>query len=112
MERQYGKTQTQTARSAESKMGICLFAAWLVLFCVFYAYPLVYGIAVSFTDFTLNQMKPVGFANYVAIFQDYAFWRSLRAMLCYAALIISPSGVSAPVDGQCPPPPTAPNSTL
>lgn len=88
MERQYGKRRLKPLEARKAKWGYVFLLPWLVLFCVFYAYPLVYGIAVSFTDFTLNQMKPVGFANYVAIFQDYAFWRSLRAMLCYAALII------------------------
>ena len=88
MERQYGKRRLKPLEARKAKWGYVFLLPWLVLFCVFYAYPLVYGIAVSFTDFTLNQMKPVGFANYVAIFQDYAFWRSLRAMLFYSVLII------------------------
>ena len=61
---------------------------WFVMFCVFYAYPFVYGIVVSFTDFTLGSMKWNGLQNYRQIFSDYAFWRSLLGTVCYCAIII------------------------
>lgn len=88
MEKQRGKRKMNRLEARKAKWGYVFLLPWLLLFCVFYAYPLVYGIVVSFTDFTLNRMKPVGLANYAAIFKDYAFWRSLRAMVFYAVLVI------------------------
>ena len=58
------------------------------MFAIFYAYPIIYGIVVSFTDFTMNSMHFIGFENYRKIFHDYAFWTSLRAMCCYALIVI------------------------
>lgn len=61
---------------------------WFALFCTFYAYPLVYGIAVSFTDYTLGGMNFIGIENYKGIFSDYSFWRSLVATLKYCLIVI------------------------
>lgn len=72
----------------KAKWGYIFLLPWLIMFCIFYAYPLIYGIVVSFTNFTLGSMEWVGLANYKKIFQDYAFWRSLVAMLCYAVIVI------------------------
>ena len=72
----------------KAKWGYIFLLPWLIMFCIFYAYPLIYGSVVSFTNFTLGSMEWVGLANYKKIFQDYAFWRSLVAMLCYAVIVI------------------------
>ena len=64
----------------KAKWGYIFLIPWFLVFAVFYAYPLAYGIFVSFTDFNLNGMNFIGTSNYEAIFKDYAFWRSLLAM--------------------------------
>ena len=64
----------------KAKWGYIFLLPWFAIFCVFYAYPLFYGVYVSFTDFTLGGKNWIGLANYKKIFQDYAFWRSLLAM--------------------------------
>ena len=61
---------------------------WFCVFAVFYAYPLLYGMFVSFTDYSLKSMNWVGFDNYRSLFRDYAFWRSLLAMLMYCVIVI------------------------
>ena len=72
----------------KAKWGYIFLIPWFVLFAVFYAYPLIYGIVVSFTDYNLGGMNFIGAANYVAIFQDYAFWRSLGATFLYCLIVI------------------------
>lgn len=71
-----------------SKWGYVFLIPWLIMFCIFYAYPLIYGIVVSFTDYSLGDMTFIGLSNYKKILSDYAFWRSLVAMLCYAIIVI------------------------
>lgn len=72
----------------KAKWGYIFLIPWFVLFCVFYAYPLIYGILVSFTDYSLNGMNYIGIENYKKLFSDYAFWRSLWAMLAYCVIVI------------------------
>lgn len=71
-----------------AKWGYVFLIPWLIMFCIFYAYPLIYGIVVSFTDYSLGDMTFIGLSNYKKILSDYAFWRSLVAMLCYAIIVI------------------------
>lgn len=82
------KKRMSKLEARKAKWGYVFLIPWLVMFCIFYAYPLVYGIAVSFTDFTLGSMKFTGWNNYKRILSDYAFWRSLTAMLAYAVIVI------------------------
>ena len=86
MRKKADKTALYDRRKA--KWGYIFLIPWFVLFLVFYAYPLVYGMVVSFTDYNLNGMNYIGLANYRSIFADYAFWRSLWAMLAYCAIVI------------------------
>lgn len=72
----------------KAKWGYIFLIPWLCVFAVFYAYPLFYGVAVSFTDYSLKGADWVGLRNYFTIFTDYAFWRSLRSMLFYCAIVI------------------------
>ena len=76
----------QGARKARWGYLFCL--PWLLLFLVFFAYPFIYGIVVSFTDFRIGHMTWVGLKNYRDIFNDYTFWRSFRATLLYCLITI------------------------
>jgi multiple sugar transport system permease protein len=61
----------------------------LVGFAVFYAWPAVRGLQISFTDWNLLQeAKPVGLANYQKLFADPQFWGSLGRTLYYVGLNI------------------------
>lgn len=59
---------------------------WFALFAVFFAYPLGYGITVSFFDYNLSKMEFNGVQNYIATFNDYRFWLSLAGMFRYAVI--------------------------
>lgn len=72
----------------KAKWGYIFMLPWFVIFAVFYAYPLAYGIGISFTNFRLGEKTFIGLTNYVNLFKDYAFWRSLVAMLIYAAIVV------------------------
>lgn len=72
----------------KEKYGYLFLMPWILLFVVFFLYPFVYGIIVSFTNYSLGKMEFVGINNYVQIFNDYAFWKSLFATIIYCVLII------------------------
>lgn len=72
----------------KEKWGYFFLAPWLLIFSIFYFYPLIYGIGVSFTDYGLAGIKPNGVENYIRIFNDYAFWRSLAGTVRYAVIVI------------------------
>lgn len=69
---------------------------WLVLFAVFYLYPLLYGIICSFTNSSLNNMEWIGLENYSKLLGDHAFWTSLKATVFYC-LICIPLNVFLPL---------------
>jgi multiple sugar transport system permease protein len=65
----------------------------LVYVVAFGAFPILYGIYVSLTDYDLNPLSPkiVGFENYAHLFSDVRFWSSLNFTLIYtvAAVILT-----------------------
>ncbi|MCA9994760.1 MAG: sugar ABC transporter permease [Anaerolineales bacterium] len=71
------------------------FLAWLFLlpsligFVTFYAVPGVRGLYISFTDWDmLSDPTFIGVENYVDMFQDKQFWRSLQVTVYYVLLNI------------------------
>ena len=69
--------------------------AWLFLlpsligFTAFYAIPAVRGLYISFTDWDLfSAPKFIGFENYIDMFGDKQFWRSLQVTGYYVLLNI------------------------
>lgn len=81
------KYQSQLQRR-KAKWGYVFLIPWLLVFAVFYAYPLAYGIIISFTDSKLGSTTYIGLRNYGKILRDYAFWRSLLAMLVYVVIAV------------------------
>ncbi|MGV8912064.1 MAG: carbohydrate ABC transporter permease [Rhodoglobus sp.] len=59
-------------------------------FSVFYAWPLLGGIGISFTDWNLlSEAHYVGLDNYSRMLGDPLFWNSLRVTLIYVVVNIS-----------------------
>ena len=79
---------TSKLNRRKEKWGYFFIAPWFFIFSVFYFFPLIYGIGASFTDYTLAGIKPNGVNNYIRIFNDYAFWRSLAGTFRYAVIKI------------------------
>lgn len=71
------------------------FIAWMFLlpsligFIVFYAIPAVRGLYISFTDWDmLSDPEFIGLENYIDMFGDRQFWRSLQVTVYYVLLNI------------------------
>lgn len=69
--------------------------AWIFIlpsmigFAVFYAYPAVRGLLISFTNWDLlREPTYIGFANYQKLFADKQFWQAFRVTLYYVLLNI------------------------
>lgn len=78
------------------------YAFWLLLpsaigFALFYIYPTLRGVALSFTD-TIDLGTPgnnVGFQNYVKAFHDPIFWNAIRVTLQYVVINIGSQTILA-----------------
>lgn len=66
-----------------------LLAPTVILFTIFVAYPVLYSLWYSFTDFPgFGPAKFVGMANYFQLFADPLFWVSLRNTLVVLAISV------------------------
>jgi len=74
----------------------CL-APWLIILAVFYAYPFVYSIIVSFSkyDFLTSKFNFIGFDNYVKVLKDKEFWKALWHTVFLAIITIPVSTILA-----------------
>lgn len=78
-------------RRSTGGTGALLVLPALLLLCALTLYPVAYGIWISF--FSKHSFFPeqqfIGLANYLAIFADDEFWRSLRLGLIYSLTTIA-----------------------
>src|SRR6476661_7977811 len=75
--------------SAETGLAWLFILPSLIGFGVFYAYPAVRGVLISFTNWDLlTTPKYIGFANYQKLFSDPQFWHSFGVTLYYVVLNI------------------------
>lgn len=89
MKRKLALPKMTLMEKKKSKWAYIFLLPWFVHFCVFYAYPLVYGFVISFTNFDLSgKMDFIWLDNFKSIFADYKFWRSFAGMLRYAVIIL------------------------
>ncbi|QYR22759.1 sugar ABC transporter permease [Paenibacillus sp. sptzw28] len=70
-----------------------MISPWFIVFLIFGLYPLLYGLYLSFTNFVgfnINNLKIVGFKNYVNVFQDsdamYSLGRTLYVSIIYVPI--------------------------
>ena len=66
-------------KSRNKLFTLTLLLPWLITFCVFWLYPLLYAGYLSLTDYSTlsNTAEFVGFKNFQAIFQDEVFYKAL-----------------------------------
>src|SRR5437870_12898807 len=75
--------------SGETMLAWLFILPSLIGFGVFYAYPAVRGLLISFTNWDLlSTPRSVGLANYQKLFQDPQFWHSLWVTVYYVLLNI------------------------
>lgn len=79
----------QRYRGHEVAVAFLFILPSLVGFAVFYAYPAIRGIMISFTDWDLlTPAKAVGLENYARLLKDPNFWNALKATVYYVLLNI------------------------
>ena len=79
----------QSWLSGETMLAWLFILPSLIGFIVFYAYPAVRGLLISFTNWDLlSTPRPVGLANYQKLLGDPQFWHSLGVTVYYVLLNI------------------------
>ncbi len=72
--------------TAEAVIGYLFILPAIVGFAVFYLYPSLRGLQISFTDWNLlSDPKNVGLANYTEVMHDPKFWSALGITVKYVA---------------------------
>ncbi|WP_332693516.1 carbohydrate ABC transporter permease [Halalkalibacter lacteus] len=72
-----------------ARAGILFATPWIIGLLLFYAYPLVSSLYFSFTNYNvISETKFIGLDNYVILFQDRLFWKSISNTLIYAAMFV------------------------
>jgi multiple sugar transport system permease protein len=70
--------------NAEALIGYLFILPSLIGFSIFYAYPALRAVYISFLDWNLlTDAKYIGLENYQTLFNDNRFWDSLRVTLLY-----------------------------
>lgn len=80
----------ENVRKREKITTLVFILPWLVSFCIFVLYPIVFSIYVSMTDYsglTWN-MKFVGLSNYVRAFNDRVFLRALSNTFLFVLITV------------------------
>lgn len=69
--------------------GYLFILPWLIGLLVFTLTPTVWSLYLSFTNYKLlSQPKFIGLENYITMFQNPTFWKSLRVTATYAVLSV------------------------
>ena len=76
-----------TSSYRRSLSSYLLLSPWLLTLGIFWLYPLLYALYISFTKVTTlsGTSSWVGFDNYTAVFSDRLFWIALRNTCVFAA---------------------------
>ncbi len=73
--------------------GWLLFSPWILVFGIFWLFPLVYSFALSLTDYRLlgSSVHGIGWDNYIRLFSDPDFIQSLKNSFIFVAGTIPPT---------------------
>ena len=75
------------SRLREARIGLLFLSPWLIGLAVFTAYPIIASLYFSFTHYSgLSSPRWAGLDNYVQLFKDPLFWKSIYNTL-YLAII-------------------------
>jgi len=87
---------TRRRRKDDTKLALLFIAPASLGLLVFLVWPLLTGIYYSFTEYTtLTPPQWVGLDNYVRLFEDPVFWKSLRVTILYVVINIGVQTVVA-----------------
>lgn len=72
------KNKTYSLKRKEAVLGYVFASPWFAGLCLFTLFPIIASIRYSFMDYNILQPpRWVGLDNYIALFHDELFWRSL-----------------------------------
>lgn len=79
-------------RRVETMYGVLFATPWLLGFCLFLAFPIVFSLVLSFSEWDpydpVTHRTFIGLNNYVRAVKDPLVWLSLRKTLTYAAMAV------------------------
>jgi multiple sugar transport system permease protein len=92
-----GAKSTGSRRNKHGMQALILLLPVLIGFALFYIYPTLRGVALSFTNTSdlATVGDNVGFSNYVKAFQDPIFWNAIRVTLQYVVINIGSQTILA-----------------
>lgn len=91
-----GSSPRPRRRRDDRRVALFFIAPAILGFAIFYLYPTIRGLWWSFTDYSLlNTPTFVGVQNYVEVFQDGQFWKSMGVTLYYVILNVVTQTVMA-----------------
>ena len=73
--------------TADDRAGYLLILPFFLFFLFFVIYPIGNNLVNSFTNYNMDTRKWVGLRNYVRLFQDDIFLRSIYNTFVYACLL-------------------------
>ncbi|MFM7157004.1 MAG: carbohydrate ABC transporter permease, partial [Bacteroidota bacterium] len=84
-------------KSKHSTIAFGFLAPWVMKLCIFWLYPLVYALYMSFTRYRAlgNTSEFIGFDNYTSIGIDPLFWKALTNTIVYAFGAVPLSTIAA-----------------
>jgi multiple sugar transport system permease protein len=85
------RTKASATRSRESLVGISMASPAIVLLLVFFVVPVALAFGLAFTNARLVSPRPaefVGVDNFVTLYGDPLFWKSLRNTVYFAAVVV------------------------
>ena len=86
------KDHFQRAPGRDFGPAMLLLAPFLTAFLLFFAWPALHTLYMSFTESSLTRSSEfVGLANYAELLRDDAFWQSLRTTAWFAVLTVLPN---------------------
>ena len=71
------KQQVSKIRMKETLVSYAILAPALIFFTVFVIYPMLSGVFTSLFDYTLKKFEFIGLENYINLFRDEIFWKSM-----------------------------------
>lgn len=72
-------------RFKDPAMTAALLSPWIITLCVFWIYPLIYALVLSFSQYSTlnNTFTFIGAQNYASVLQSESFWQALKNTLIF-----------------------------
>lgn len=82
------RQKMSAARKREAILGVLFASPWIIGFLVFTFYPIFSSLFYSFTSYSTFTFKWIGLNNFIAIFQNELFYKSLGNTLIYVVISV------------------------